>query len=61
MEFLVWVCGHLDFHGLKTDAEILKFIIIFAQLLLAAFVVRIALSKVFEGRLTDEICDFEER
>lgn len=34
MEFLVWVCGHLDFHGLETNAEILEFVIIFAQLLL---------------------------
>jgi hypothetical protein len=61
LEFLVWVCGHLDFHGLETDAKILEFIVIFAQLLLTAFVVRIVLSKVFEGRLTDEISCFEER
>lgn len=61
MKFLVWVCGHLDFHGLETDAEILELVIIFAQLLLTALVVKTVLSMVFEGRHTDEISGFEER
>lgn len=61
MEFLVRVCGHLDFHGLETNAEILEFVIIFAQLLLTALGVKTVSSNIFEGRLTDEISGFEER
>lgn len=55
------MCGHLDFHGLETDAKILELVIIFAQLLLTALVVRTVLSMVFVGRLTDEISGFEEK